>query len=437
MNRTFAIAALGSLLVLPVLAGGVFNAAHAQTAAADIASNSTSTGASDLKAQIDAKNKQLQGINQQLQETQATLKATQTQKNTLQNQVNTLNANIKSLNLGIQSDQITSQQLQLQIQQLNDGLGDITASIADKQAGIESLLRQLERNDAGNNNNLLVVFLKKGTLADGVLEAQTLHNLQAQLAGDIENLKDLHDQYDNTIQESAAKKDQIATHQQSLQAKVSIVQDEQAEKQNLLVTTKGQESIYQKQVADLQKQQQQIASDIESLDAILRTQVDPSALPAREAGVLLVPIASDGAGDITQGYGSTDFAKNGYAGHWHNGLDLAASIGTPVRAAADGVVSGVANEDLYCPRGAYGKFITIDHANGLTTLYGHLSRQLVKKGQTVKRGQVIGYSGKTGYATGPHLHFTVFAQSTFRVSNSKSCGPLPVGGDLDPYPYLF
>jgi murein DD-endopeptidase MepM/ murein hydrolase activator NlpD len=79
----------------------------------------------------------------------------------------------------------------------------------------------------------------------------------------------------------------------------------------------------------------------------------------------------------------------------------------------------------------------INHTNNLTTLYGHFSRLLVQKGDTVTRGQIIGYSGETGFATGPHLHFTVYAQSTFYMGQSKTCGPMPYGGDLNPTGYLF
>ncbi len=410
--------------------------ANAQTADASSSTTSLTADPQVLKSQIDAKNKQLDAINKQLQATQENLKTTQDQKNTLQREVNIINANIKSLNLSIQADTVTGQQLQLQIQQLNDDLADIAASISAKQAAIKSIMAQLQKNDAAQGN-LLVTFLKEKSLADGVLEAQTLHNLEAQLESDIGGLETLNTEYSKKVSESASKKQQVILEAASLKDKVSIVQDQQAEKKNLLDATKGQESIYQKQVADLQKQQQQIANDIEALDAILRGKVNPSLLPTAHAGLLLVPIPGDTVNSITQGYGATEFAKNGYAGHWHNGLDLAAPIGTPVLAAEDGIISGMANEDLYCPKGAYGKFITINHPDGLTTLYGHLSKQIVQIGETVKKGQVIGYSGKTGYALGPHLHFTVYAQTTFNVNKSKSCGPLPVGGDLDPYPYLF
>ncbi|MCL5733627.1 MAG: M23 family metallopeptidase [Patescibacteria group bacterium] len=188
-------------------------------------------------------------------------------------------------------------------------------------------------------------------------------------------------------------------------------------------------------VDDLKKQQQAIADEIEAIDSVLRTKIDPSLLPAPVPGVLAWPTIS--GAPITQGYGNTKFAETGYRSHWHNGVDIGIPIGTPVFAAQDGTVVASANQDLYCYHGAYGQFVAIDGTDNLSTVYGHLSLRIVKKGDTVKRGQLIGYSGKTGYATGPHLHFGVFAGPTFYIGPSKTCGPAePYGGDLNPLSYL-
>jgi murein DD-endopeptidase MepM/ murein hydrolase activator NlpD len=83
----------------------------------------------------------------------------------------------------------------------------------------------------------------------------------------------------------------------------------------------------------------------------------------------------------------------------HLGVDYGAPVGTPVRTVADGIVvfSGWQN--------GYGKVIEVDHGNGKTTLYAHLSRHDVKKGQRVQQGQRVGAVGMTGMTTGPHLHF--------------------------------
>ena len=85
----------------------------------------------------------------------------------------------------------------------------------------------------------------------------------------------------------------------------------------------------------------------------------------------------------------------------HEGIDFAADIGTPVVAAAGGVVVSAEKHPQY------GNLIEIDHGNDFTTRYAHLSKMTVKDGQVVKRGQQIGFSGNTGRSTGPHLHFEV------------------------------
>ena len=92
----------------------------------------------------------------------------------------------------------------------------------------------------------------------------------------------------------------------------------------------------------------------------------------------------------------------------HTGLDFPSSIGTPILAAAGGVV--VAQE--YHP--AYGNMLEIDHGNDLMTRYGHASKVLVKKGDLIKRGQKIAEVGSTGRSTGPHLHFEVLVQGVFQ-----------------------
>lgn len=114
-------------------------------------------------------------------------------------------------------------------------------------------------------------------------------------------------------------------------------------------------------------------------------------------GRIAAPVAG---GRVGSGYGMRFHPILGYA-RLHAGNDIPAATGTPIRAAAAGRVTraGVA--------GGYGNLVEIDHGNGLTTRYGHMSRIMARAGQYVAQGEVIGKVGSTGLATGPHLHFEI------------------------------
>jgi len=105
-------------------------------------------------------------------------------------------------------------------------------------------------------------------------------------------------------------------------------------------------------------------------------------------------------GQVTASFGERIDPFNG-EGAFHSGVDIGASYGTPIMAPADGVVT------LTDTLGGYGKAIIIDHGNGISTRYGHLSGFAVTAGQHVHRGDVIGYVGESGRSTGPHLHYEV------------------------------
>ena len=104
---------------------------------------------------------------------------------------------------------------------------------------------------------------------------------------------------------------------------------------------------------------------------------------------------------INSAFGLRRLADEAAARH-HDGIDIAAPMGTSVYSASEGVVLRTG----YDPDG-YGQFIEVRHPNGMTTLYGHLSRVEVASGMSVDEGQRIGLVGSTGRSTGPHLHFEV------------------------------
>lgn len=106
-------------------------------------------------------------------------------------------------------------------------------------------------------------------------------------------------------------------------------------------------------------------------------------------------------GFISSPFGGRPNPFSGYGRDWHPGIDIAVDYGTPVYASAAGYVQ---QAGWY---GGYGKYIRLGHDFGYETAYGHMSRLAVSAGSFVKKGEVIGYVGSTGYSTGPHLHFEV------------------------------
>jgi murein DD-endopeptidase MepM/ murein hydrolase activator NlpD len=106
------------------------------------------------------------------------------------------------------------------------------------------------------------------------------------------------------------------------------------------------------------------------------------------------------AGWVTSEFGRRTNPFGG-RGEFHTALDIATKLGAPIQAPADGIVANVEK------RPDMGLMIQIEHGRGIMTLYAHLFRAAVSKGQVVKRGDVIGYVGNSGRSTGAHLHYAV------------------------------
>lgn len=383
----------------------------------------------ELRTSIEEKAKKLLEVNDQIQSTQKQLDATQTQKNSLQKELKKIDYSINQLNLGIRASQISIEKSTLELQELQYDIGEVGADIDNRKSAIAKLIRRLYETD---REGLLFALLRNKSLTDGLLEIQSIGDLSGGLASELDRLRILNQKLDRQYKTTAEKKYRIEVENKNLRNRRMIVEDQKSDRQSLLGQTKNQEKLFGSLLDNLAKQQQAISAEIEAIEKELRATIDPSLLPIPRPGVLALPAK----GALTQGYGETAFARYGYQGKFHNGVDIGAPIGTEIWSAESGTVIAVGDQDRYCRRGAYGKYIVVAHGNNLTTLYAHLSRQAVQRGEKVERGQLIGYVGYTGYATGPHLHFTVYAGPTFYMGASRVCGPMPLGGDLNPLDYL-
>jgi murein DD-endopeptidase MepM/ murein hydrolase activator NlpD len=220
------------------------------------------------------------------------------------------------------------------------------------------------------------------------------------------------------------------------------------EKSKLLSATKSEEAEYQKLLKDREAARALILKELRDFESKLQFILDPNTIPPKGTAVFGWPVQNV---IITQLFGGTEFAKQNasvYGGRaYHPGVDFGVPTGTKIYAPLGGTVRATGNTDAVPGCYSWGKWTLIDHPNGLSTLYAHQSVQSVTPGQQVSTGEVIGYSGSTGYSTGPHLHFTVYAKAGVSVRQFNeikavtSCGAAttPVAATdayIDPMVYL-
>jgi len=206
------------------------------------------------------------------------------------------------------------------------------------------------------------------------------------------------------INDYASNRVQLVAKKQELDSDILTLTDLLAseEQKRASVTSRSQErERYLSQVqADRKKLEQaldQMERESEALNKIIAELQAQG--QKRQAHPLKMAWPVSG-GWISSSYGNRLHPILGYY-RWHSGIDYAADSGQPIKATEDGTVI------LAGPNGGYGNCVILDHGGGVSTLYAHASKILVKKGQDVVKGQTVALVGSTGLSTGPHLHFEV------------------------------
>lgn len=371
----------------------------------------------DLQGKIDQTNAQIKDLQDQIAKLQSQLNTTTAQKQTLQTAIAALNLNIQKLQKSITLTQTQITQKDAQIGELNQTISTTTDAVEAAQGQVADSIRQLRALD---DESPAFALLSGATLSAFFDNATSLASLRSSLEQKITRLNSLKTSLQNSKTDAEGKRQELASLNTNLTQQkqgLAISRDSQNE---LLTQTKNQESLYQQQISEKQAEQAKFESDLLDFQKQLNLSFSASTLPQTGQGALMWPLKSV---RITQYFGNTDFATQNpqiYNGHGHSGIDLAASPGTPILAARGGVVLGTGNTDLTCPGASFGKWVFIKHDNGLSTLYAHMASFSVSQGDTVEAGQVIGYSDTTGYATGPHLHFGVYASAGSEIASFKS-----------------
>lgn len=396
---------------------------------------------SDLKAKIDDRNQVIADLEKEIAEYQSQVDKTSAQAKSLKNDIAALQLTSKKLSAEIKVIKNKIAAASLTIDRLNSQIADAENSIQTTVGGISATLMQTDQEES---NSFLEVLLNNPSISAFLDKIESLSQLNQSLKTATDNLKRLKRDLESKNTEAQGQKKQLQNLASDLSDKKKVADYNNAQTSKLLSQTKNQEATYQKILNEKIAARNAFEQELLSFESQLKIAIDPTSLPASGSKALQWPLDTVA---ITQYFGNTDFAKThpqAYNGQGHNGIDLKASIGTPVKAALEGAVTGTGDTDTVCPNASWGRWILIKHPNGLSTLYAHLSVIKVSAGQDVATGEVIGYSGETGYATGPHLHFTVYATQGVQIMSRKStvCQStytMPIGSlnaYLNPLSYL-
>jgi len=322
------------------------------------------------------------------------------------------------------TDQITQEEAR--IADLEDQVALLDTQIQDTQDRIEverGQITAVARAAYRQPKTLLEVIARSGNLREALVSTIDLvvagdraHTLQTKLEADLIKLQADRDARLADLDRENGLRDQLDVNMNALSDLMTRQDDLSAQLADLITQIQTAQSQLTGQPADvtaalalLLEQQETDLVQKSYLAAWTQAQVGAGlALATRELppGTNLSPLSLSwpmvGA-TITQPFGPTDVLLEPRLGpypHFHTGIDLAAPLGTPVLAAADGIVVGVAHTSV-----GYGNYVMIAHGGGVITLYGHLLETDVNVGDKVTRGERIGREGSTGLSTGPHLHF--------------------------------
>ncbi|MHB8651800.1 MAG: murein hydrolase activator EnvC family protein [Minisyncoccota bacterium] len=393
----------------------------------------------DLQSKINAKNTDIQQLEREIALYQQQAEVAAKNAKTLQGAVSVLTLTQRKLQKEIDLTQTKIDRANYELESLTGTIGVTKAMIDRDHRMLTQTLRLV--NDADRVSLIEIIFSGQ-SIAQISAHTAAIDQLQQNIVVRASKLKNDTLSLQQQKGETLARQGELAGYQAQIKDQKTIVASNKNQQSKLLSTTKNSESKYRNIVAQKLALKEAFEQELRTYEAQLHATIDSTKLPMRGSGVLSWPLKNI---FVTQFFGDTEFSRTGtYNGNGHNGVDFKALMGTPVYADGDGVVDGAGDTDIVCPRASFGKWIFIRHSNGLATTYGHLSLIKVVAGQQVSAGDLIGYSGNTGYSTGPHLHVSVYASQAVSVQSrpSKVCNGIytmpiaPLNAYLNPMDYF-
>lgn len=386
----------------------------------------------EQKDELDNRQDELDDIKSKIKAYKEIVNLKQRQGAVLSDQIEGLEAQAQGLELQMNLNERTLEEIQSDIQVLKERINQKEEFILKQKVILSEIMRGYYDDQSALIPTEFIVNASR--LTNPLQESEWTSETGGKVSEVLSSLKALRQSLLTEHTTLVDKQKKVDTLKLQLEEQDARLESTKQSKEQLLAKTQSEVQKYDALVDDLEKQREEIEDEIESLEAGKIDALNTKDLPAFVKGTLSYPLKKVVR---SQSYGKTSFAKKSgfYKSGFHNGVDFAVPVGTSVMAAADGKIIAIGNNGRY----AYGRYVAIDHGNGLVTMYGHLSSVTKRLGDKVKRGDTIAKSGNTGNSTGPHVHFTVFSAKSFDVVPSKivsSLNDIPVGATVNPTVYL-
>jgi murein DD-endopeptidase MepM/ murein hydrolase activator NlpD len=403
-----------------------------------VPASAQSASADSLRQQISSTNDRIAELEREISALATNLDTTSKQAQTLKNAVAELELTRKKLEKDLSLTTSKIQKASLTLSQITESIAETEKKIGKSSSALAQGMREIQMAE---DQSTIQQLLGKETLSEAWGYVDGLRSLHASVILSMSDLRELKSELGGQKTSAEKEKANLVTLQKNLSGQKQVVEYSKSEQSKLLTSTQNSAAAYQAQLAQKLKQKEQFESELFEFESQLKIAIDPSSVPGARAGVFQWPVDSV---RITQSFGVTVDSARLYKSGTHNGVDFGIPTGTPIKAVLSGTIEATGNTDLQKGCYSYGKWILVKHPNGLSSLYAHLSVISVSQGDTVDTGERIGYSGATGYATGPHLHLTVLASQGVKVqqySSSINCKnttiPLAdVKAYLNPLSYL-
>ncbi len=356
-----------------------------------------------LKEQIKLNQSRTYELQDKIQELQNSIDARRSQSVSLSNQINVFNSRIARIEAEIELTNTRIEQTNLEIEKTQMEISQTEEMISSKKLNLSALIRSLDR--LGRKDGVEILLLND-TVSDFFNDIESTLRLQGKIKKTIENLAEQR-------KELALKKKVFEDKKKSLTSLKEIfisdqerIREQTAVRAALLAETKNSEARFQDQLRKTKAEQIRINTDIQNLERTVRQRLESLSIGD---GFKRVAGASSLRWPVPFKKITTYFHDPDYPYRYifeHPALDLRAGQGTPVRAAAPGFVARAAD------RGTGYSYVMIIHSNGLSTVYGHVSKIMVQEDQFVNQGDIVALSGGTPgtpgagkLTSGPHLHF--------------------------------